>query len=132
MAKRKRKKDDKPKRPVGRPPKEFTDEQEERIAQLAEEGRHTRTIAECLGVDKDTLTRHFGPLIKKRRAIGRAKIGAAQYQAALAGDHTMLVWLGKNRLDQTDKAQIEQTHKIDGWEIVGTVKAETDAASDAG
>ena len=96
----------------GRPALVFTAEQEAQIAQLAEEGRYTKTIALCTGIADETLRRHYGELIQKKRAEGKAKLGAAQYKAALAGDHTMLIWLGKQRLEQTDKAQIEQTHTL--------------------
>ena len=112
MARRKRKNRDEPKRPVGRPPAEFTPEQIARIEEMALNGCHTHTIAKLIGVDDKTLLAHFSELMTQKRAEGRAALRKAQYDGAIAGDHTMLVWLGKNRLEQTDKAQIEQTHKL--------------------
>ena len=38
-------------------------------------------------------------------ARGRISIRRAQFQAALAGDRTMLIWIGKQLLAQTDKVE---------------------------
>lgn len=38
-------------------------------------------------------------------ARGRISIRRAQFQAALAGDRTMLIWIGKQLLSQTDKVE---------------------------
>ena len=38
---------------------------------------------------------------------GNASIRAVQYSKALKGDNTMLLWLGKNRLGQTDRHEVE-------------------------
>jgi hypothetical protein len=41
---------------------------------------------------------------------GRVSLRRAQYQAAMKGDRTMLVWLGKTLLGQTEKSilQVEE------------------------
>ena len=36
------------------------------------------------------------------RGRGNAKLHVQQYELALAGDHKLLLWLGKNRLDQSE------------------------------
>ena len=38
---------------------------------------------------------------------GNASIRAVQYSKALKGDNTMLLWLGKNRLGQSDRQEVE-------------------------
>lgn len=96
----------------GRPALEFTPEQEAQIAQYAYNGCHLRTIARITDIDDSTLTRHFEALIAKKRAEGRAALHERQMQGALAGDNTMLIWLGKQRLGQADKAEVEQTHTL--------------------
>lgn len=43
---------------------------------------------------------------------GKASIRRKQFEAAMAGDKTMLIWLGKNYLDQSDvvKQTVTETH----------------------
>lgn len=40
---------------------------------------------------------------KAKKAKGDSLLRAKQYEIAMAGDRGMLIWLGKNRLDQSDK-----------------------------
>lgn len=70
-------------------------------------------IATVLGVSEDTLARAtrrerkmtFADYIRQKRGTGKASLRRLQWKAAQTGDKTMLVWLGKNWLDQTDKMQ---------------------------
>lgn len=70
-------------------------------------------IATVLNVDEDTLTaackREHGMLfseyIRQKRGTGKASLRRMQWKAAEAGDRTMLVWLGKNWLKQSDKIE---------------------------
>jgi hypothetical protein len=45
-------------------------------------------------------------------ANGKASLRSKQYELAMDGDKTMLVWLGKNRLDQRDKSEVDQTSTV--------------------
>lgn len=47
----------------------------------------------------------FKDAFEQYSAQGRASIRRMQYKAAQAGDKTMLVWLGKQWLGQTDKVE---------------------------
>jgi len=66
-------------------------------------------MALCLGVSVDTLTRRkqedaqFAEIIERGRANGRMSLRRRQFEKAMAGSDTMLVWLGKNLLGQRDK-----------------------------
>lgn len=87
-------------------------------------------ICKIMGLSDDTLNRrlkargagNFAALFKKHYSEGNMSLRRAQIKAALDGNATMLVWLGKQRLGQTDK--IDQTSS-DGstrrviFEIVG-------------
>lgn len=74
-----------------------------------------REIAGLLGINQDTLYDRclkdkgeiFTDYSAKLRAKGESCLRKVQYDCALAGDKTMLVWLGKNRLEQTDKSEIK-------------------------
>jgi hypothetical protein len=84
---------------MGRPKKKLD---EELVAGLASEGASNRDIAAILGCDHVTVANRFSPILTKKRAERRLKLRKAQMDAALAGNATMLVWLGKNELDQAD------------------------------
>ena len=69
-------------------------------------------IAHVVGCSVDTLTRHgFAELINKARETGKSSLRRQQYQAAMNGNPTMLIWLGKQYLGQRDKSEVETTHK---------------------
>lgn len=71
------------------------------------------TIAEMaavLGVSSDTLERRFRDVMAAGKERGREKLRRAQWKAAMKGNTAMLIWLGKNMLDQRDK----QSQEISG------------------
>ena len=71
-------------------------------------------IAGQLGISTDTLYNHcetekktnFSAYSQEKKESGKAMLRSMQYQTAMEGDRTLLVWLGKNHLDQTDKKEI--------------------------
>ena len=50
--------------------------------------------------------------LEKGRETGRKSLRRLQWQAAQGGNNTMLVWLGKQYLGQTDKQDIKQSGQI--------------------
>jgi hypothetical protein len=78
-------------------------------------------IAAWFGVSESTIARrvaNVGRMFKdyrdawtRGRAEGRISVRRAQFQAMLAGDKTMLVWLGKQLLEQKDSVK-ESTKTI--------------------
>ena len=77
---------------------------EDEVARLALLNCHTRTIAKILGYSENTIRRRCGALIEEKRAEHRAELRKAQYEKATIGkDAGLLMFLGKNELDQTDK-----------------------------
>ena len=69
-------------------------------------------MASVLGCSVDTLERNFADAIKKGRDQGRAALRRLQWQGAQSGNPTMLIWLGKQLLAQTDKMIQEHTGAI--------------------
>ncbi len=59
-----------------------------------------KEIAEVLNISIDTLQRNFPDLLQKGRAGGKAKLRRLQWQKAEEGNPTMLIWLGKQLLEQ--------------------------------
>jgi len=75
-------------------------------------------IAGILGIDDKTLYRRclednkitFAEFSATKKAEGRELLKAKQFDTAMSGDRTMLVWLGKQLLGQRD--QVEQTIRL--------------------
>lgn len=81
-------------------------------------------IASVLNVSYDTLERRikeehglsFADYFAQKSGVGRASLRRRQFQLAEGGNPTMLVWLGKQWLNQKDRSEIDtnyQTDKLD-------------------
>lgn len=72
--------------------------------------------AAWFGVSPDTIDRRlkeeygigFAEYFKQNRDIGKISLRRKQFQAAMSGNTSMLIWLGKNQLGQSDKQEIQQ------------------------
>lgn len=92
----------------GRPRKEINQELLERclVAQTPK-----RVAAFLLGIGESTLERHchsieeggFEALLKKSSGMMNESLRLKQFEVALSGNVTMLIWLGKQYLGQTDR-----------------------------
>ena len=63
-------------------------------------------IAQFCNVSTKTLQRRFVHTIKRGREMGKISLRRAQFEKALSGNVVMQIWLGKQHLDQRDKAEI--------------------------
>ena len=77
-----------------------------RLAELIRIGCKDNEISDAFGVTEAVLQRRFRSILTKKRGEIRAALRAKQVDLALAGDRTMLIWLGKNMIGQTDRADI--------------------------
>ena len=94
----------------GRPKKVLTDEGIRTIESLARIQCTDEEIAAVLGVSTDMLTngnnkKAFAEAKKRGIESGKASLRRMQFKAAEAGNATMLIWLGKQFLEQTDKME---------------------------
>jgi hexokinase len=87
---------------LGRPPKELD---EKLILDLARIMCTYAEIASIVGCDVDTLTNRFSDLIKQGYIEGKSSLRRAQFKAAMSGSVPMLIWLGKQILNQHEKIQ---------------------------
>lgn len=70
-------------------------------------------IAGFLGMHHDTFYRKveetygisFTAYMQQKRSIGDTNLREVQYNKAIEGDNAMLIWLGKNRLKQSESPQ---------------------------
>jgi hypothetical protein len=73
-------------------------------------------ISGVLQVSADTLERRvsekfgrtFAEVFEQKRKAGFASLRSKQFEIAMAGNATMLIWLGKQYLSQSDK-QLQKT-----------------------
>ncbi len=73
-------------------------------------------VAAMLGIHYNTLVNKcneekkcdFSDYLAQKRQEGNDILFGLQYKLAKEGDRGMLIWLGKNRLDQSDKKEIKQ------------------------
>ena len=84
---------------------------ESRIVELASKGLTQKEIAAIMGVSSRTIERNYGESCEKGRELCNGMLRAKQVEVALAGNPTMLIWLGKQNLGQRDRAEVE--HKYD-------------------
>tara|TARA_Y100001963_G_scaffold123691_1_gene173891 strand:+ start:906 stop:1241 length:336 start_codon:yes stop_codon:yes gene_type:complete len=105
------------KKPVGRPKKH--DIPFDKVEQLASFGCTNIEIASYFGCDESLLRKNYSEYLAKGRDKGKIRLRQLQWQAAEKGSHTMLIWLGKQILGQTDKSEVELVKPIDEIEFNG-------------
>ena len=91
---------------------------EEQVRALARLGCTWDEIADVIQVSRTT----FGKYLKQKKSLreayerglseGDVSIRRAQYDAAMGGKTAMLIWLGKNRLNQTDRVETKTENEI--------------------
>lgn len=77
------------------------------VTKLAEIGCTTLEIATVMDCSVDTLQRRFAANLAKGRQDLKMKLRRRQIRAALDGNITMLIWLGKQYLGQRERQYIE-------------------------
>ena len=99
----------------GRPPLVFTEEQNEMIKRLSEMFCSQEEIAFAMGCSRSVL-RHHKDLLDEGKARGRVKLRRAQMEKALEGNPTMLIWMGKQLLGQSDNPSEGDENLVLPWE----------------
>jgi hypothetical protein len=99
----------------GRPKLEFDKEQFEEMCRI--QCTKDEICAVFGGIDEKTLTRWckdtygmgFSDIYKIKAIDGKKSLRRKQYEVALDGNVSMLIWLGKQDLGQRDKQEVDQT-----------------------
>lgn len=100
---------------MGRPRHEFTEEQKEMVTKLSELFASETEIAYVMGINRSTL-RKYPELMEMGKAKAKVKLRRAQMDKALEGNPTMLIWLGKQMLGQSDNPGDDDSNIILPWE----------------
>ena len=103
----------------GRPRKELSDEDFEKLVGMIEIQCTQEEICGIFGISEDTLSRRlkdrgelsFADLYEKHQNDGRASLRRSQWKTAKDGNATMQIWLGKQVLKQRDVVHNEVTGK---------------------
>jgi hypothetical protein len=101
---------------MGRPPKVIDKKQFESLCGIQCTLEEVCQFFDC---DEKTLNKWckenyrdtFSHVFKTKRGVGRVSLRRAQYQAALKGNSSLLIWLGKQYLDQTDSPAMLQAQQ---------------------
>lgn len=86
------------------------------IYELASIGCTDREIARWFDVDENTLRYNFSDILEKGREDLKHSLRRAQIKSALGGNATMLIWLGKNLLGQSDNPNETEANQPLPWE----------------
>lgn len=100
------------KKKVGRPKIELD---EELLYKLATIHCTMNEMVDIMGVSKDTLKNNFSHIIDKGKADGKMRLRRKQVEVAMSGNHTMLIWLGKQLLSQSENPMNTDDTKILPW-----------------
>lgn len=103
---------------AGRKPIVFTEEQQNVIRRLAEIQCTQQEIAHVMGVSIDVIKKPENKeLIEEGKSAGKVRLRRAQYAKAVDdGNPTMLIWLGKQLLGQTDQPINSDDNIILPWD----------------
>lgn len=98
----------------------------DRVEKLASMGLIVEEIAAVENVHPSTIQHNAEAMerINRGREMVKASVKRKQYEVAMQGDKTMLIWLGKQYCNQSDKVDqnVDQTHR---YYISGPEKAES-------
>lgn len=98
---------------------------EDEVLKLSERFWTKSEIAAFCNCHVDTITNRFQEIYLKGRENGKAKLRDLQLAQANKGNVTMLIWLGKQYLGQTDKTETDSTLNVQEAEALKSlVKAE--------
>ena len=85
------------------------------ILKLAKLGCSLEEMSDWFGVPATTLKYNFSDIIAKGRAETKQALRRAQIALALKGNATMLIWLGKNILGQSESVIDSEANQPLPW-----------------
>ena len=82
------------------------------LEQLASFGCTNREIASFFGCSEHLIKKSYSSFLTKGKDAGKIRLRKLQWTAAEKGNTPMLIWLGKQILDQTDKQELTEIKPI--------------------
>jgi hypothetical protein len=99
---------------VGRGPNQKVVDPDE-VYRLSGIGCTMEEMAHFFGIDRETLKYNFLPYIQRANSELYMRLRTKQIEVALDGNPTMLIWLGKNMLGQSDNPANVDSNKVLPW-----------------
>jgi hypothetical protein len=90
----------------------------DQVFKLARIGCTNEEIGTILGCSADTLERRYAGDLETGRSNRRSSLRRKQFQLAMKGDRTMLIWLGKQDLGQKEMRDVTSHEEGPPKEIV--------------
>jgi hypothetical protein len=88
---------------------------EDQVAQLSEYHCTNKEMADFFDVPLQTFMDNFRDIITKHRIITKQRLRKKQIEVALSGDKTMLIWLGKQMLGQSENPISDESSQVLPW-----------------
>ena len=88
------------------------------VEKLASFGCTDTEIASFFGCDRSLITKSYSQFLTKGRDKGKIRLRQMQWKAADKGNVSMLIWLGKQILGQTEKSEVKWENPVDGVEFI--------------
>lgn len=101
---------------LGRPEFQVTKELEHQVESLAAMGASEDSISDFLGMDRNTLEKHFSATLKNGKSRVSNRLRMMQLKKAYTGNTALLIWLGKQLLGQSEKKTV-MVEDADGFEF---------------
>ena len=105
---------------MARPKKYNIDEIQ--VVKLASYGCTNIEIANFFGCDESLIRKSYSEFLTKGRAESKIRLRQAQFKLALGDEEnaphpSMLIWLGKNVLGQSDSPALDQEELPSGFDL---------------
>jgi len=93
-------------------PRQKLDIDPNKVEALASYGCTNTEIASFFGCERTTITKRFSRIIAKGKEGGKIRLRQKQFDVAMKGNVVMLIWLGKQILEQSDKQEMKHSGSI--------------------
>ena len=88
---------------------------EDQVAQLSQYHCTNKEMADFFDVPLQTFMDNFRDIIVKNRLITKQRLRKKQIEVAMNGDKTMLIWLGRNMLGQSENPVSDESSQVLPW-----------------
>jgi len=88
-----------------------------KVEQLSSFGCSNKEIASFFGCSSDLLEKSYSEFLTKGRDKGKIRLRQMQWKAAEQGNVTMLIWLGKQVLGQSESPMVMEDELVEGFDL---------------
>ena len=89
----------------------------EQLEKLASFGCTNTEIASFFGCSSDLIEKSYSEFLTKGREKGKIRLRQWQMKAAEKGNVSMLIWLGKQLLGQSEHPPEKESDMVEGFDI---------------